>query len=107
MSITDLLETLMILCFGIAWPLSIYKSYTSRTSKGKSLQFEFFIWIGYIFGITRKFLQLQAAAGAALGFLFYLSWFFYALNFLEISIDMVLYFRNKKLDALRDAGQSC
>ena len=42
MNITDLLEALMILCFGISWPLSIYKSWKSRTAKGKSLTFELF-----------------------------------------------------------------
>ena len=51
---SDLLEALMIVCFGLSWPVSIYKSYTSRTAKGKSLFFEVFIWIGYVFGIGRK-----------------------------------------------------
>ena len=31
---TDLLETLMILCFGLSWPISIRKSWRSRTNKG-------------------------------------------------------------------------
>ena len=44
--VSDLLETLMIIGFGISWPFSIYKSYVSRTAKGKSLEFEFFIWLG-------------------------------------------------------------
>ena len=55
--ISHLLEALMILCFGLSWPLSIYKSWTSRTAKGKSLYFEVFIWIGYIFGIANKFIS--------------------------------------------------
>lgn len=58
MAFTDLLEALMILCFGLSWPISIKKSYTSRTAKGKSLFFEVFIWFGYVFGIIRKFLLL-------------------------------------------------
>ena len=102
MQLSDLLETLMILCFGLSWPISIRKSWISRTAKGKSLFFEFFIWIGYIFGIIRKFILLNAATGA-LDWLFYLSWAFYFLNFIEISIDMLLYFRNSKLDRERDA----
>lgn len=53
---TDLLEVPMILCFGLSWPISIRKSWISRTAKGKSLFFEFFIWAGYIFGIVRKML---------------------------------------------------
>ena len=101
MIFTDLLETLMILCFGLSWPISIRKSWVSRTAKGKSLFFEVFIWIGYIFGIVRKFI-LCFTATSELGWLFYLGWAFYVLNFLEISIDMLLYFRNTKLDKERE-----
>ncbi len=97
----DLLEALMIICFGISWPISIYRSYKSRTAKGKSLFFEVFVWIGYVFGITRKFIQYGAAAGHDLGFLFYMGWVFYVINIIEITIDIMLYFRNAKLDKAR------
>ncbi len=101
---TDLLEALMIFCFGLSWPISIRKSYISRTAKGKSLFFEIFLLIGYIFGIARKIILFSAGQGE--GFLFFLGWFFYVLNFVEISIDVALYFRNVKLDKQRDAAQS-
>ena len=94
--ITDVLEALTIFCFGLSWPLSIRKSYVSRTAKGKSLFFEVFLLIGYACGIARKI--IQTAQGGS-GFIFFLSFFFYVLNFIEISIDVGLYFRNKKLDA--------
>lgn len=97
--ITDLLEAIMILCFGLSWPISIRKSWISRTAKGKSLFFEFFIWIGYIFGIIRKFM-LWGAATRQLDWLFYLSWAFYILNLLEITVDMGLYIRNSRLDKI-------
>lgn len=102
---TDFLEALMILCFGISWPISIRKSWIARTAKGKSLFFEVFIWVGYIFGMIRKVLLWKQAqvSGTHLEFLFYLGWAFYVLNFVEITIDMLLYFRNAKLDRLRDA----
>ena len=100
--ITDLLEALTIFCFGLSWPISIRKSYISRTAKGKSLFFEVFLLIGYMFGIIRKVIQ---TSGGASGFIFFLSFFFYVLNFIEISIDVGLYFRNTKLDNLRDAGK--
>ena len=99
----DLLEALMIFCFGLSWPISIRKSWVSRTAKGKSLFFEVFLCIGYIFGIVRKIL-LFAAASEPLGWLFYLGWFFYVLNFCEISIDIGLYFRNVRLDRQREAA---
>ena len=98
----ELFEAIMILCFGLSWPISIRKSYLSRTAKGKSLFFEVFIWVGYIFGISRKIIQVCIGTGG--GFLFYLAWAFYILNFIEITIDMLLYFRNTKLDAERDAA---
>ena len=98
--ITDLLEALTIFCFGLSWPISIRKSIVSRTAKGKSLFFEVFLLIGYACGIVRKIIQV---AGGSSGFMFYLSFFFYVLNFIEISVDVALYFRNKKLDAIADA----
>ena len=97
---TDLLEALMIVCFGLSWPVSIMKSYKSRTAKGKSLVFEVFIWIGYIFGITRKVIQVND--GKDFGWLFYMAFVFYILNITEVTIDMMLYVRNKKLDALAE-----
>ena len=102
--ITDLMEAVMILCFGLSWPISIRKSWVSRTAKGKSLFFECFIWIGYVFGIARKFMQL--GMGVETSWLFYLEWFFYFLNIAEITIDIILYFRNLKLDKERDAKQA-
>ncbi len=103
----DLLEALMIVCFGLSWPISIYKSYTSRTAKGKSLFFEVFIWIGYIFGIWRKILQITGTH-ESFGWLFYMGFFFYILNLTELTIDMMLYFRNTALDkkAEREAIQT-
>lgn len=94
--ITDLFEALTIFCFGLSWPISIRKSIISRTAKGKSLFFEIFLLIGYAFGIAKKIIE-RGIIGKS-GFIFYLSFFFYILNFIEISIDVALYFRNRKLD---------
>ncbi len=102
--IIDLFEALTIFCFGLSWPISIRKSYVSRTAKGKSLFFEVFLLIGYAFGIARKIIQV-AVMGSS-GFIFFLSFFFYVLNFIEISIDVGLYFRNTKLDKAREAGEN-
>lgn len=99
MNIGDFLEAAMIFCFGLSWPISIRKSYVARTAKGKSLFFEVFLWIGYIFGIVRKVMQFSAGTGS--GFIFCLGLVFYYLNIVEITIDMLLYFRNVKLDKSR------
>ena len=100
----DILEAITIFCFGLSWPISIRKSYISRTAKGKSLFFEVFILIGYAVGIVRKLIQFTAMD--ATGFIFFLSAIFYILNFILISIDVALYFRNTKLDRERDAQNS-
>lgn len=97
---SHLLEAAMILCFGLSWPISIRKSWISRTAKGKSLFFEVFIWIGYIFGIVNKWIQFSADPNK--GWVFFLAWAFYFLNITEITIDMLLYFRNLKLDKERE-----
>ena len=102
--ILDLFEALTIFCFGLSWPISIRKSYVSRTAKGKSLFFEVFLLVGYAFGIARKIIQV-AVMGSS-GFIFFLSFFFYVLNFIEISVDVGLYFRNTKLDKAREAGEN-
>ncbi len=101
--IVDLFEALTIFCFGLSWPISIRKSYISRTAKGKSLFFEVFLLIGYAFGIARKLIQVIVMGSS--GFIFFLSFFFYVFNFIEISIDVALYFRNTKLDKARDEGK--
>ncbi len=100
-ALLDILETLTIGCFGISWPISIRKSFLSRTAKGKSLFFEVFILIGYAFGIIRKTIQFSMGEN---DWLFFLSAVFYVLNFIMISIDVVLYFRNARLDREREAA---
>ena len=45
MQLAELLEAMMIISFGISWPLSIIRSYRSRSTKGKSIFFSFFICI--------------------------------------------------------------
>ena len=106
--IVDLLEALTIFCFGLSWPLSIRKSWVSHTAKGKSLFIEVFLLIGYACGIVKKIIESVGLFGVTpkSGFIFVLSFFFYILNFVEISIDVALYFRNKKLDAIADAEKS-
>ncbi len=97
----DLLEALMVFAFAISWPVSIYKSFTSRTAKGKSLFFEVFIWLGYAFGIARKILQL--IHGGEFGGMFWLGFAFYFITIALITIDIALYFRNTKLDKMAES----
>ncbi|MEI3416598.1 MAG: hypothetical protein V8Q43_03430 [Christensenellaceae bacterium] len=52
--LANILETVMIICFGIPWLLSTTRSYRSRSTKGKSLMFSCFIRFGYICGTISK-----------------------------------------------------
>ena len=85
MSILELLEVGMLLCFGFAWPFNIYKSLTVRSTLGKSLLFMVVIWAGYLFGIFHKALSPDTD---------FVLWL-YVINILLVSIDIALYFRNR------------
>ena len=92
---SELLEIVMILSFGASWPLNVIKSYKARTTKGKSLAFLLLIFFGYIAGITSKF--MNPAYMATFSEKWYVL-FFYFLNWFMVGIDLLLYFRNRKLD---------
>jgi len=80
-------EAIMLLCFGAAWPLSIVKSWRSRSSKGKSVFFLFVILAGYIAGILNK-----TTSGLYRDPVLIL----YVLNTLMVTADIALYFRNRR-----------
>ena len=71
------------------------KSYRARTAKGKSLLFLILIEVGYIAGIAAKL--ANPVYMAAFGEKWYVL-FFYVLNFTMVGVDVVLYFRNRRLD---------
>ena len=98
---SEFFEILMVVSFGISWPLNIIRSLRAKTTKGKSLLFLCFIFFGYIAGITSKFMNESYMAS------FSSKWYvlvFYCLNFIMVSIDICLYFRNLALDKKRDAA---
>jgi len=92
---SELLEIIMIVSFGASWPLNVLKSYRARTTKGKSLSFLCLILFGYIAGIASKL--VNEAYMAAFAEKWYVL-FFYCLNFLMVGLDLILYYRNWKLD---------
>lgn len=86
----SLLETIMLLCFGAAWPFSIWKSYKSCSNAGKSIAFLLVIFIGYVAGASHKILYNFDAV-------FYL----YALNGAMVFADMAIFIRNAKMQAAK------
>jgi len=76
----------MLVCFGAAWPFSIYKSYRSRKNAGKSVVFLYVICTGYLAGIIHKiFYSLDPVL------------YLYILNMMMVTVDLLLYYRNKRL----------
>jgi hypothetical protein len=84
-------EIIMLICFGSAWPFSIYKSWTARTNKGKSPWFLAIVFAGYISGIIHKILHNYDPVV-----------FLYAINGLMVLIDMTIYMRNRRLHRLSE-----
>ena len=82
----DFFEMLMVLSFGISWPVSIVKTWKSKSVAGKSILFSVFIWIGYVFGVSSKFIKNSINYVV----------FFYIPNLIFVSIDILLYLYKRK-----------
>lgn len=80
-------EIIMLICFGAAWPFSIYKSLKSKSTKGKSSLFMIVLIIGYIFGILNKLLVKY-------DYVIYL----YIINAVMVGIDLILFYKNRALE---------
>ena len=93
--LAEILEICMIVSFGASWPMNVMKSYRARTAKGTSIAFLCLILIGYVAGIISKLISPT--------FKWYVL-FFYVLNFVMVSADLVMYFRNRRLDKLAEAA---
>lgn len=87
----SIFETVMLICFGAAWPVSIYRSYVSRTTGGKSVVFLMIVEIGYIAGILNKIIN-------DLDLVIYL----YVLNAIMVFADIVLFYRNLNIEKQND-----
>lgn len=74
-------EILMLICFGVSWPVAVLKTYNTKSVKGKSLLFLILILFGYIFGIIHKVIYNFD----------YVIWL-YIINGLLVFADMALWF---------------
>ena len=81
----SIFEALMLICFGLAWPFSIYKSWKTGQNGSKSLLFLTALLMGYLSGIIHKILYNFDG-------IIYL----YILNTMMVSIEIVFFIRNKK-----------
>lgn len=84
----SIFESIMLICFGLSWPLNVIKAYKARTAKGTSLPFILLIITGYVAGITAKVITGQINYVLIV----------YLLNLVIVSMNVVVYFRNVALD---------
>lgn len=83
----SIFEIIMLVCFGAAWPFALIKSWTSRQTGGKSLMFLIVVLVGYLSGIAHKLLHNPDGVT-----------FLYALNGTLVFADILVYFRNRRLE---------
>lgn len=84
----DFLEAMMLICFGLSWPISLIKNIKSHSAKNMSLRFTVLIIVGYFAGITSKILS---------GIINYVL-MIYIFNVIVVCMNLVVYFVNKKYD---------
>lgn len=102
----SIMEMMMVVLFGLSWPLNIVKAWKARSAKGTSVLFYTFIWLGYIFALAGKFALIKLNAPAP----WYetVHWYvmlFYFINIAMVSLGILIYFRNKWLDVRGDMVQ--
>lgn len=85
-----ILETLMLILFGLSWPASVYKSWRSRSTGGKSLLFLGFVALGYTLGLIGKIFFAPSYVIIV-----------YCINLSFVLTDIVLYFRNRRVEKSR------
>ncbi|SMC30916.1 hypothetical protein SAMN06296952_0025 [Oscillospiraceae bacterium] len=95
----SIMETMMVILFGISWPINIRKAWKAKTAKGTSILFYMFIWFGYVFALVGKFALISNNRPAP----WYqtVHWyvlFFYILNIIMVTIGIAIYFRNIRYD---------
>ncbi len=78
----EIFEALMLVCFGAAWPFSIYRMLKTKKSHGKSRLFLSVILAGYVFGMLFQYFGERNAVI-----------FLYFLNILMVSFDLILTIR--------------
>ena len=83
----SLFETLMLVCFGLSWPINMMKAYKARTAKGTSLPFLLLIITGYLGGIAAKIISGNINYVLVV----------YLINLAIVLLNLAVYFRNVSL----------
>ena len=89
---SEILEASMLICFGLSWPISLIKNIKAHSAKNMSLKFNMLIILGYLAGITAKFMN------GAFNYVLIV----YLLNLLIVCANVVIYFINKSYDIAKN-----
>ncbi|MCK5114146.1 MAG: hypothetical protein KAR11_05215 [Phycisphaerae bacterium] len=87
----ELFETIMLLCFGLCWPVSIFKALRTKMVHGKSVGFMCLVIVGYFSGATSKIVKF-ACGSDPLEFTIWLYFF----NATLVLVDLILYLKLHK-----------
>ena len=82
-AVAQVLEAGMLVCFGIAWPVDIYKTLKVRHTTGKSARFMGLVLLGYLCGIAGKLFRADGGLPESVTWL-------YVLNAVLVGIDIAL-----------------
>lgn len=85
---SEILETIMLICFGLSWPMSVLRNLRAKTAKNMSLGFILLIMSGYVAGICAKICTHNYSYVLAV----------YIFNLLAVSANLVIYFINRSYD---------
>ena len=99
MQLSNILEAVMLVCFGASWPFSIVKAVRTKVVRGKSPVFLSLIIAGYVAGLGKILASWGEAranapdtAAVPVPWLF---WFYLALLIL-VATDAALYLRYRR-----------
>lgn len=85
---TEFLESIMLICFGLSWPMSVVKNIRAHTAKSMSLPFILLIITGYISGILAKLYARNYSYVLVI----------YIINLCFVSANLAVYFINRAHD---------
>ena len=91
----QIFEFMMLVCFGLSWPISVYKSIKTKSTQGKSLAFIIAIIIGYISGIIGKIINKQLTYVLVI----------YCFNLAVVLVDLILFFVYSKREKIKNDSE--
>ena len=95
MTVPEILETIMLVCFGFSWPIAVVKNIKAKTAKAMSLPYILLVIVGYIAGIVAKIISGNLSYVLVI----------YAINVFVVTVNLVVYFINLRYD--KKAEKNC